>query len=291
MNPVLDEAKWLRLSHAATEQRVADGFRLLGVSSNAILIKGWSISRFYDPGHYRTSTDIDLLFPATDSLALSERIKDLRPSVSIDAHFGPRHLDKLTFQDLLDRSYTVELNGVRIRVLADEDNLRITAVHWLTDGGINKDKLWDICYLVKNRKTDFDWIRCLESNGSIRKSWVLAAIATARDHLDLDVSGLPEEAQDFKLPKWYEQTLEKEWRLGLYPRHRLSTVLTRPALLLEQLKRKFPPNRIAATIDSETAIDDSSRVPAQLKSLVKKASPFARGLIGRITYSFRGKPQ
>ncbi|HQU92821.1 MAG TPA: hypothetical protein PLK77_11020, partial [Pyrinomonadaceae bacterium] len=283
--------KWHRLSHAATEQRVADGFRLLGLSSNAILIKGWSISRFYDPGHYRISTDIDLLFAPVDESGISDEIKDPPPSISIDAHFGPRHLDTLTFQDLLDRSYIVELNGVPIRVLADEDNLRVSAVHWLIDGGVYREKLWDIYYLVKNRSEGFDWARCLESNGPIRKTWVLAAIATARDYLDLDLTGIPEEARDFVLPAWYAQTLEREWKLGVYTRYPLLDLLTRPKMLLDQLKRKFPPNRIAATIDSETPIENTSRIPAQMKSLTKKASSFARGLAGRITYSIRGKRQ
>jgi hypothetical protein len=277
MNPLLDEAKWLQLSHAATEQRVAASFKHLN-TFNAILVKGWSVSRFYNPGHYRISTDVDLLFSPTGELAISTEIAALSGFVSIDAHFGPRHLDNLTFQDLFDRSYTVDLNGVAIRVLADEDNLRITSVHWLTDGGVYKEKLWDIYYLVKNRKADFDWIRCLESNGPIRKTWVLAAIATARDHLDLDVSGLPREVQEFDLPAWYKQTLEKEWLLGLYTRRILATVITRPKLLFEQLRRKIPPNQIAASIDTETPIDNTSRLPAQFKSLTKKASAFARGL-------------
>jgi hypothetical protein len=287
------EQKWQCLTEAAYTLRLTDVLTTLdSLVIDSILLKGWSIARFYKIGHFRPSTDIDLLIAPGHSTDIVETIRGkLSYRTSIDVHFGPRHLDKLTFQELFDRSYSVQLNGVQARVLADEDNLRITAVHWLTDGGINKERLWDVYYLVKNRKADFDWVRCLESNGSIRKTWVLAAIATARDHLDLDMSGLPVEAREFELPSWYRQTLAKEWSLGIYARHRLSNVLARPKLLLEQLRRKFPPNRIAATIDSETAIDHSSRVPAQLKSLVKKASPFARGLIGRITYSFRGKPQ
>lgn len=291
MNTFLDEAKWLELSYAATEQRLTDCFKYVSPKHNAILIKGWSISRFYDPGHYRISTDIDLLFAPVDESGISDEIKDLPPSISIDAHFGPRHLDTLTFQDLLDRSYIVELNGVPIRVLADEDNLRVSAVHWLIDGGVYREKLWDIYYLVKNRSERFDWARCLEANGPIRKTWILAAIATARDYLDLDVSGIPEEARDFVLPGWYAQTLEREWKLGVYTRYPLLDLLTRPKMLLDQLKRKFPPNRIAATIDSETPIENTSRIPAQVKSLTKKASSFARSVAGRITYSIRGKRQ
>jgi hypothetical protein len=287
-----DDAKWIQLSRLVNRNRTALSFeRLLAAGFDPILLKGWSVERFFDGERSRISTDIDLLFREEAAEHLSEFLPTLNMIAAIDQHYCPLHLDKLTFPELYAKSYRVELDGVPIRVLADEDNLRITAVHWLTDGGVNKEKLWDIYYLVKNRKEGFDWDRCLESNGPIRKTWVMAAIATARDHLDLDVSGLPDEVREFKLPRWYEQTLEKEWWRGVYPRRILSTVIFRPKLLIEQLRRKLPPNKIAATIDTETPIDDSSRIPAQVKSLTKKVGPFARGLGRRITYLLRGERQ
>jgi hypothetical protein len=284
--------KWFRLSDRVYKTYVSLIFSELSrLECRAILIKGWANARHYSSERIRPCTDIDILFPSAGSDPCIKEIRLQHSRIAIDAHFGPRDLDNLSFDELYSHSYETELNGVLIRVLADEDNLRLTAVHWLVDGGVNKEKLWDIYYLIVNRKNDFDWDRCLESNGPIRKTWVVAAIATARDHLDLDVSDLPQEVQDFTLPEWYERTLAKEWRLGIYPRRILSTVIFRPTLLIEQLRRKLPPNRIAATIDSETSIDDSSRIPAQIKSLTKKLVPFARGLGRRITYLIRGKHQ
>lgn len=282
------EDDWVRLAVLADRKKVLEVFRVLSSGElSPILLKGWSVARFYDAGRIRLGTDIDLLFPEAH-LELNDVLGEVSSGTAIDAHFGPRHLDTLSFDDLFARSYEVDLDGVPIRVLADEDNLRVTAVHWLTDGGVNKEKLWDIFYLVKNRNAAFDWERCLDSNGAVRKTWVLAAIATARDHINLDVSSLPTEAQTFHLPKWYNRTLEKEWNRGIYARHKLSNVLTQPKVLFSQLRRRFPPNPIAATIDTETPIRDTSRLPAQIKSLVKKAGPFARGVVGRLTYSIRG---
>lgn len=250
-----------------------------------IVLKGWSIARFYDSDAFRPSTDIDLAIdPSTDVIAKDIFKTGFALNTPIDLHLGFRHLDLLPWTEIFENTYTVELDGVPIRVLADEDNLRVTAVHWLTDGGVNRERLWDIYYLVKNRKSDFDWERCLESNGPIRKTWVMAAIATARDHLDLDFSGLPDDVQNFELPTWYEKTLEREWERGPYVRRVMSAVVSKPKLLFEQLQRRFPPNRIAATIDTETPIDTSSRIPAQVKSLTKKVAPFARGIGRRLTY-------
>ncbi len=288
MNPLSSEKKWALLAVAVYETQLIGVFRALTeLHFKPILIKGWSIFRFYDAEVNRITTDIDILFDPSAEHAVSKAIRLIRASVPIDLHFGPRNLDLHAFGDLFDRSYLVDFKGIPIRVLADEDNLRVTAVHWVTDGGVNRERLWDMYYLVKNRKKDFDWERCLDSNGPIRKTWVMAAIATARDHLDLDVSGLPEDARNFQLPGWYKATLEKEWKLGVYPRRMLSTVVIRPKLLAEQIYRRFPPNKIAASVDTETPIDDTSRLPVQIKSLTHKVMPFARGIGRRLTYRWR----
>lgn len=264
-------------------RRTIAAYRAISEKSEVILIKGWALARYWD--RIRDYSDVDLLVPPDSSPTEGAYQNTDILGATVDIHLGLRRYDNLPWSDIFAHSYIVDLDGTPIRVLADEDNLRVTAVHWLTDGGVNKERLWDIFYLVKNRKAGFDWERCLESNGPVRKTWVMAAIATARDHLDLDVSGLPEEAQNFQLPAWYEKTLAKEWERGPYIRRVMATVITNPKLLIEQLQRRFPPNPIAATIDTETPIDNSSRIPAQLKSLTNKVGPFARGLGRRLTYN------
>lgn len=286
--PSLDLSRWSSLARLAEEYKLRELFkRIVDLNLSPILIKGWSVARFYDDERVRLSSDFDLLFGEDSEARSLQAIKELQSSFLVDAHFGPRHLDKQSFVDLLARSYEIELKDVTVRVLADEDNLRISATHWLLDGGVYRDKLWDTYYLVKNRRPDFNWDQSLNSSGPIRKTWVLAAIASARDYLALDVSELPGEVREFELPPWFAETLRKEWERGPYSRRLLSTVLGQPALLLEQLQRRFPPNKIAATIDAELPIANTSRIPAQLGSLKKKVAPFARGLGQRLTYRFR----
>lgn len=278
----VEDNRYSVILSAANRQRTIAAYRAVSERwEHALLIKGWALARHWD--RIRDYSDVDVVLPPGSFLRAPLNSLDVL-GATVDLHYGLRSYDTLPWSDILNHSYIVDLDGVPIRVLADEDNLRVTAVHWLTDGGVNKERLWDIYYLVKNRKADFDWERCLESNGPIRKTWVMAAIATARDHLDLDVSGLPEEAQNFQLPAWYKKTLSKEWERGPYIRRVMATVITKPKLLIEQLQRRFPPNPIAATIDTETPIDNSSRIPAQLKSLTNKVGPFARGLGRRLTY-------
>jgi hypothetical protein len=269
---------------AVNQEHTSKAFRTFrGQGIEPILIKGWAISRFYPRSNSRISTDVDLCIPPDDFDCARELWSSTSANLSrIDLHRGLEDRDLLEWSELFDRSYLVDLNGTAVRVLSDEDHLRIVCAHWLIDGGVYKDKLWDIYYLVSNRKLDFDWDRCLNAAGRNRKTWVLAALATARDHLQLDTSGLSDEIRNFQLPEWYNSTLEKEWRLGPYPRIRIWLALNRPKTLLTQIRRRFPPNPIAATTDTEGPIDETPRLRYQLKSISKKLRPAAKGFVRRL---------
>lgn len=274
--------RWCIISQKVNENALSNLFEnLRAYQIEFVAIKGWSIARFYPESHIRTYTDIDI---AVNSKDLNEfeslRSKLPRISVGIDVHSELRDRDTVPWDDIFVNTYIVELNGVPIRVLSDEDNLRVTAAHWLIDGGVYKDRLWDIFYLVEKRKPDFDWERCLKAGGPVRESWVTAAIVTARDYLGLRIDDLPQSVRDFRLPKWYKRSLQREWERGPYLRYPLWMCLGRPGVLFQQLRRRFPPNPIAATTDTEGPIDDSSRLKYQFRSIIKKIRPFILG-VGR----------
>lgn len=283
VDPIPDEFRWLTIDRKAKEEtlcRVFAEFERTGI--DLIAIKGWTIARRYPVTRFRSYTDIDVAVCPDDFVEAKALLEssELR-KFNIDLHEGLRDRDTLDWADLLARTYTVDFNGVKIRVLSDEDNLRVTAAHWLIDGGVFKDRLWDIYYLVQNRKASFDWSRSLEAAGPIRKSWVIAAIAAARDYLSLDVSDLPDEIRQFELPSWFKKVIIREWDRGPYLRVPLWMCIGRPKILFEQFRRRFPPNAIAATTDTEVMIDASSRIGFQVRSMIKKVRPFAAGL-GRI---------
>lgn len=247
-------------------------------SFEPIVIKGWSVARWYDDPTQRTFTDIDLALSPHELDTARHALEEWsNPGVAVDLHPGLRDLDRLPWEAIFSRSQLVDLNGTAIRVLADEDNIRVTAAHWLMDGGVNREKLLDIYYLVKNRRNDLDWPMVLEAGTPERRSWVIAAIATARDYAQLDVSGLPEEIRTFQLPEWYKKTLEREWRLGPYPRLYLYLAIKNPKTLFAQLRRRFPPNPIAAVVDAEGRMDARSPLNYQFRSFFKKIPPFLKG--------------
>lgn len=267
----MDLDKWTLLQGRLLEHNLVQAISALrDAGIEAICIKGWSISRFYPDGRPRTYSDIDLAISPVDFDQHSGSLRTTLAGLRVDLHRGLRDRDRMEWCDLFDRSYLIRLAGVEVRVLSDEDNLRVTAAHLLIDAVVSKQRLWDIFYLVERRRSNFDWNRCLDAAGPVRRNWILASIALARDYLKLDVSGLPTVAREFRLPGWFRQSIEREWSKGEYHRMPVRACLRHPRLMYQQIKRRFPPNPIAATTDVEGIIDDSSRIKYQIESLYKK---------------------
>jgi hypothetical protein len=248
--------------------RAFDAFRAAGIEP--ILIKGWSIARHYPADKKRLIGDIDLCVRGSQFNQARRLLKSTPVAeIKIDLHDELRHLDKLSFDELFQDSAVVDLQNAEIRVLRHEDNFRVTAVHWLTDGGANREKLWDIFYLIENRPPDFDWGRCLNAAGKTRRQWFITMIALAHRHLKLNVEDLPikdEVLSDKAIPKWLIAALEKEWS-NPTKLHRMDKLLYDWQSLKEQLKMRFPPNPITASVDTEAPFDESSRLPYQIADI------------------------
>jgi hypothetical protein len=248
------------------------------------LIKGWAIARLYPPDKLRRPGDIDLAVSHDDFEAASSLRAD--PDVSkfnIDLHDGLRTLDTVSWDDVFLHSQLVDLEDEKIRILRNEDHLRLLCVHWLFDGGRYKDKLWDIYYAVAHRPSDFDWDRCLNVVSRNRRGWVICAIALAHHYLDLRISDLPFRDEASTVPQWILKCVEKEWRQPYHFESVLTSTHDRH-ILLNQIGRRLPPNPIRATIEAEGDLYGSKRSLYQLKLLKSRARPFMNQLIGWITY-------
>lgn len=250
----------------------------------AILLKGWSAARFYDDPESRTPGDFDLMVPP----GTSRRVEDLfaqERDILADIHRGPRHLDKLGFEDLYARSETVDLDGVAVRVLCPEDHLRVVCVHWLTDGGERKERLWDVFWAVKNRPEKFDWDKCLGVVSERRKRWIICTIGLAHKHLGLEVDELPfaKEAKD--LPAWFARAIESRWEKGV-PHLPLHQSIGSIEMLLKQLGKRIPPNPVMAMIGMEGDIDARTRFHYQVGFMLKQSVPSIRRTIPAIRRRF-----
>lgn len=262
------------LKKAIYEANIAEVFRRFrAIRVEPVLIKGWSIGRFYPPDKLRPMNDVDLCVRADDFARAEELIRNWDfDRVEVDLHKGFRHLDKLPFDDLFANSQLVDHGGTPVRVLRHEDNLRVAAVHWLTDGGSPREKLWDIYYLVQKRPQDFDWERCLSATGAVRRGWIVCAIAVAHRELGLDVSNIPiagEVASENVFPRWFLPALQREWnepsKLGA-----LRANAGDWKNFVKQLRRRFPPNPIQSSVLVEAAFDESPRLPYQLADMWRR---------------------
>jgi len=284
--PVAEDDRWTSLFAAAGARSVVQAFRLFRETNiEPILIKGWAASRAYPVGHTRIFTDVDLAFDRDDFDRATRIVRDAKVSgLAIDLHNELRHLDTVSWSDLFSNSILVDLEGEEVRVLRDEDHLRVLSVHFLTDGAWYRERLWDIYYAVDRRRPDFDWSRCLDVVAPNRRRWIICVIGLAHRYLDLNVESLPFADEARRMPKWLIESVERQWS-GAERLVPLVTVTHDRRQMMRQLAIRFPPEPIYSTIDMEGSFDSRFRIHYQMGSLVKRSvrsvGKLARGALGR----------
>lgn len=269
-----NDERWLMLQLRITEIRLVKVFNFLRDNNiEPILIKGWAASRNYPKPWERLFSDIDIAVAPKDyekALVLSQ------PSgIQIDYHRGLRHLDSVEWNDLYANSILVEVNKTPIRILRPEDHLRVLCVHWLNDGGADRQRLEDIFYAVRNRPANFDWKRCLKTVKENRQRWVIYVIGLTHRYLDLEIDDLPFADHARQIPNWMIKEIEAEWRSGLrlIP---LNSCFHDKKMLYRQILKRIPPNGIEATIEADGDLDAKSRIHYQLKSISQRFKPSIR---------------
>jgi len=269
-----DEKRWLILRFKICEEKIKNAFGLFRANGvEPILIKGWAAAKEYPEKYRRIFSDIDLCVPP-ENYQKSIKLIDNEEArtLNIDLHCGLRHLDKLEWEDLFGNSILESLDDIEVRVLRLEDHLRVLCVHWLTDGGAYKERLLDIYYLLENHSKSFDWNRCFGKISKNRRDWIIKTIALVHKYYDFDVSELPFAEETKSIPRWLIKTLEKEWKSDtkLIPLH---TLLGDRREFWKQIKKRFPPNAIQATIEMEGKFDESPRSYYQVGSIILRFKP------------------
>ena len=263
---------WKLLQKQVQEQRIEkvfDIFRAHGFEP--ILIKGWAAARNYPQPWLRLSVDIDIAVSPSDYLECQKMLR--RQTIAgVDLHNGLRHLDTVLWDNLFEHSQLVKLNGTDVRILCPEDHFRILCVHWLTDGGVSKDRLWDFVYAIENRPPDFDWERCLNTVSETRREWMFCTIGLAVKYVGLNIENTPFDNMVKQLPKWIIRTVEKEWKskVRLKP---LQYCLNNRQEFFQQIHKRLPPNPIQATIEMEGKFNDQPRIFYQCGSLLLRLKP------------------
>lgn len=235
-----------------------------------ILIKGWAAALSYPARSERQFTDFDLMVEPARYASALKALKTIPKGYLVDLHNGARRHDTQSFRDLYAHSQTAVCGRTIIRIPRPEDHLRILCVHWLTDGGAYKERLWDIFYAVANRPADFDWERLLNVVSPTRRLWIVYTIGLAHKYLGLDLENTPIAAEAKKIPLWICRTIEREWASETKLRP-LPNPLRNFREFIKQTGRRLPPNPIHATVQSGGEFDEGWRAVYQLRNIVERS--------------------
>lgn len=265
---------WFTLQNRYNELKISKAFQFLEARGfEPVLIKGWAAARYYPEIWQRQFLDIDLcVAPELYAEAKGALKTSEGKTLNIDLHKGLRHLDTVAWEDLFENTVNENIENQNVRVLRAEDHLRVLCVHWLTDGGAYKNRLWDIYYLINNRSNAFDWERCLDTVSEKRRRWLICCIGLAHRYLGLDIENTPISKEAKNLPVWLIETVEKEWRTEIKLRP-IYTCLNDRKIFWEQVKKRIPPNPIQATVEMDGEFDDANRLYYQIGSVLRRFMP------------------
>jgi hypothetical protein len=272
-----DDLRFYLLKKRLTEDLIRKAFRAFRSRRiEPILIKGWAAARNYPESVPRFCGDVDLAVSQRDYEVASTLVMGSNPEVSaVDLHREFRHLDTLSWDVLFSNSELVDIDGEAVRILSPEDHLRVLCVHWLTNGGESRERLWDIVYAVRNRPTNFDWSKCLDVVSPTRRQWIISTIALANRYLGLEIEDLPFDVDDASLPSWLIKCVEKEWEANIAS-IALESQLKSPTSFIRQLRKRIPPNPIQATINCEGEFSNRSRFGYQMRDMLHRLVPSVR---------------
>jgi putative nucleotidyltransferase-like protein len=280
---LLHQAFRLLTLHARIhEQQMQRIFRALRASNiEPILIKGWSVARRYPQLGLRPFGDIDLLVRPQQHLqaewiAGSEELRDC----PTDIHPGAFEVADRSVEDLFARSRLVGCDDEQVRVLSDEDQFALSAIHLLKHAAWRPLWLCDLALFLDSMSADFDWDLCLGTDAR-RANWILSAVGLARDLLDASICN--ERINRLAVsPDWLVETVLRNWEKPFATKHEplnhaapMLTYLRRPRGVLKDLKRRWP-NPILATVCVNGTFGSRQRRRYQLRNCLQRTAGLIR---------------
>jgi hypothetical protein len=268
------------LQAALREHQLIQTLKLLhGARIEPLLAKGWAVARLYPECGLRPYGDIDLYVrPEQYPLALATLAPHGARTGAIDLHKGVATLNDRPLDEPYDRSQTVGLADVAVRVLAPEDQLRHLCLHLLRHGASSPLWLCDIGAALESLPAGFDWEYFLGGDRR-RTDWAVCGLALAHHVLGARLDRTPIARRAEYLPGWLVPAVFRRWQLG---RGHIGTLpaaalLLRPADFLKALRLRWP-DPIQATVSLGGPFNELPRLPFQLGECIKRTSQFvARG--------------
>jgi hypothetical protein len=243
-----------------------------------LLVKGWAIARHYAEPGSRAYGDIDLCVRAEDYEKARSLLSAAGDRYAVDLHKGTGMLDDRNWDELFARSQLAPLDDVRVRVLCEEDHLRVLCFHVLRHGIERASGLCDVAVAVETRPQEFDWKVCLGENRK-HADWIICTIGLASELLAAEVGEIPFEIT--KQPAWLVNSVLKAWARP-FSNHftqqdPLDSYYHRPRGLARALAARWP-TPIVGTVGTGGAFNNLPRFPYQLGYLLLRSGRFLKQL-------------
>ena len=242
--------------------------RLRTIGIDPVLVKGWAIARDYPERGSRPCGDIDLCVPP----AQHERSRALLEGkgLNVDLHPGFPLLEDRAPRELLRRERRVVLDGTEVRMLGEEDHLRLVCLHALKHGLSRALWLVDVAVAVESRSRGFDWDYFFAGD-AMRARWLECTLGLAAQLLGAEQPDTGRRPLPAVLPSWLAPaTLDA---FGVLFRVRLPVTARRPMNALRELSTRWP-NGIEASFNLGVPFDERPRLPYQLAECVRRSGAF-----------------
>jgi hypothetical protein len=303
-----DAYRHLRLAARAHEREIKHVISLLRAEGiEPVLVKGWAIARLYPDVGLRPYGDIDLCV-RPDQVKRAQRVLERLAKVAehfVDLHDGFAKLNlersdlspvlsEALWNELCQRSRLADLGEEKIRVLSDEDHLRVLCLHLLRSGAWRPLWLCDVALAVESRGPDFNWDVCL-SRDQLKTDWIACTIGLAHQLLGVDVEDTPVSERAKRLPRWLVPAVLRQWSLCRNPDAvgmalpTLLHALAEPRKIFRELYARCD-QPVRATITLRGRFNDWPRSPYQLAELIKRSPELPRQLALMSRQFFRPTP-
>jgi len=248
-----------------------------------ILLKGWPVARLYPQSGLRPSGDIDLWVNPRQRDRGEALLRDLSIVHAVDLeHNQLRRFEDREFEQFYASCETVRLGSAEVKVLRQEEQIRILCLHFLKHGGWRPIWLCDIALLLESGHEKFDWDLCLGKNPR-RARWIGCTVALAHELLEARIPDAAPHGVTAPAPKWLVRTVLREWSDPQPPRtpalrFLLRALRVRPSSL-HAIVRGRRRNPIQATVDCNGTFNALPRWPYQIIDVASRTIHFWQGSV------------
>ena len=257
--------------HEAKIPQIVELLRSAGVEP--IVMKGWAIARRYPDAALRPYGDCDV-YVAPEQVERAGRVlaSPAGREFWVDLHGKIDGLEDLDAPAIRSRSWLLPLGSTDVRVLADEEHLRLLCMHLLKHGAWRPLWLCDVALMLESLSSEFDWSRCLGPDRR-RAGAIACVLGLAHRLLGASLERVPACVREKQVPRWLVAAVVAGWEHPRGNDHVLPPLCWTPAaprVLLAAMRRRWPPNPIEATTALNGSFNDWPRLPFQLAYMVRR---------------------